>query len=240
MKDKKMKRCKICAHDTAAIFDRQFKMDYYLCPNCEFMFRDETQIPSPEREKAEYLTHQNTLGNEGYVNMLREFIHKTVTPFQPEPTGGGKRNALDFGSGPGDCVLAHLLREENGYDVDIYDVYFAPGKIYMGKSYDLITCTEVPEHLNDPPATLRLLKKHLKPGGILALTTLFHPIAEDNPAGEEQFQDWWYRRDITHTCFYRPKTFRFIAGLLEMKVLMMDGRNCISLQKQPGERKNQG
>jgi len=227
----KKKICKICSHEVRTVFDRQFKVDYYFCPHCEFLFMDETAMVSPEREKAEYSTHQNTLDNEGYVNRFREFLKKAVIPFQTNPGPGGKRTALDFGSGPGDCVMAHVLREERGYDVDIYDVYFAPEKVYTDNTYDLITCTEVLEHLKDPMETLRLLKRHLKPNGILALMTLFHPITENNPEGEEMFQQWWYRRDITHIGFFRPKTFRFIAHLLEMKLLMMDEWNAVTFQK---------
>lgn len=228
--------CKICSHGVGTVVDGQFRINYYYCPHCEFLFLDEAEIVSTEKEKAEYSTHQNTLDNKGYVNMFRDFIEKAVTPFQTNPGPGGTLTpltALDFGSGPGDCVLAHVLREENGYDVDIYDIYFAPEKVYTDKTYDLITCTEVLEHLKDPVETLRLLKEHLKPGGILALMTLFHPISEDNPEGEEMFRRWWYRRDITHIGFFRPKTLRFIAHLLEMKPLMMDERNTVSLKIEP-------
>lgn len=222
--------CKICSNDVRTIVDRQFKINYYSCSNCEFLFMDEAAIVPEEREKAEYSTHQNTLDNEGYVNRFREFFRKTVTPFQTNPAESGKLTALDFGSGPGDCVMAHVLREEKGYDVDIYDVYFAPEKVFTGKTYDLITCTEVLEHLKDPMETLRLLKRHLKPNGILALMTLFHPITKDNPKGEDVFQKWWYRRDITHIGFFSPKTFRFIAHLLGMKPLIMDEWNAVALQ----------
>lgn len=145
----------------------------------------------------------------------------------PVKSGRGK-TALDYGSGPGDCVLAHVMREESGFSTDIYDVYFSPEKVFEGKQYDLITCTEVLEHLTQPLEVLGLLKQHLKPRGILALMTLFHPVGEDNPGGEEQFQDWWYRRDITHICYYRPRTFHEIGERLGMKLLTMDERNTLS------------
>lgn len=223
-------KCKICGHGVKAVYDRQFKKNYYLCNHCRFLFMDESKIPTAEREKAEYLTHQNTLDNDGYVNMLRTFTRKAIIPFQKKPDRGGTLKALDFGSGPGDCVLSHILREELGYDVDIYDVFFSPGKVYTDKTYDLITCTEVSEHLQNPLDTLTLLKNLLKPGGILALTTLFHPIDKENPGGEEMFQQWWYRRDVTHIGFFRPETFRFIARLLEMEILVMDERNTVSMR----------
>jgi 2-polyprenyl-3-methyl-5-hydroxy-6-metoxy-1,4-benzoquinol methylase len=189
---------------------------------------DESKILSSEKEKTEYLTHNNSLENKGYVDMFREFIKRTITPYLDIKN---KKKALDFGSGPGpDCVLAHLLKEE-GFEVDIYDAYFAPAKVYIDKTYDLITCTEVLEHLKEPLETLKLLKKHLKLNSILALMTLFHPIKGENLDGEEQFQQWWYRRDVTHASFFRPKTFQTIANLLGMSLLKIDQRNTISLQK---------
>ena len=144
-------------------------------------------------EKRLYCNHNNSFANEGYVRMFRKFIDDFI-----EPYSGEMKTALDFGSGPGP-VLATLLRE-HGMDVDIYDVYFSPEKSYENKTYDLITCTEVLEHLKDPLPTLRLLVDHLNSQGILAVTTMFHP-----GVGEE-FQNWWYRRDRTHICFYTNRT----------------------------------
>jgi 2-polyprenyl-3-methyl-5-hydroxy-6-metoxy-1,4-benzoquinol methylase len=186
---------------------------------------DDARVLTPEKEKEEYLTHQNSLENEGYVNMFRKFLDKTVTPFQKKQENKDKLKALDYGSGPGDCVLAHILRQEKDYHVDIYDVYFAPVKVFTNKTYDLVTCTEVIEHLQNPVETLKLLKTLLKPYGILALMTLFHPIGENSKEGEAGFLKWWYRHDWTHISFFRPKTFTYIAHLLDMNLLVLEDRN---------------
>ncbi|MCP4220341.1 MAG: class I SAM-dependent methyltransferase [bacterium] len=227
-------RCKICSHDVRTIYDRQFKTDYYLCPNCEFLFIEDARLPSPEKEKAEYLSHNNTIDSPGYADMFRKFIAKAVTPFLPDLPPEEIR-VLDFGSGPGDCVLSILLKEI-GLDVDVYDVYFSPGKTYQGKQYHLVTCTEVVEHLGDPMAVFRLFSDLLLPGGTLALTTLFHPIAEEVPGGEEKFRDWWYRRDITHISFYRPNTLAFIAKLIGFRLTTADDRNMAVLSSLPNSR----
>ena len=165
---------------------------------------DEKKIVLPEKEKQEYLHHNNTPENEGYVAMFKDFIEKCIDPYQDKI-----KAALDFGCGPGP-VLAGLLKEK-GFEVDIYDKYFAPEKIFENKKYDLITSTEVLEHLADPLETLKTLKNHLNKNGILAIMTLFHPN------NEEGFKKWWYRRDSTHISFYRPKTFEILAKMLEMK-----------------------
>jgi len=228
-----MSPCKICNHAVRNVFDGQFKINYYFCPHCEFLFLDEAHVLPAEREKAEYLTHNNTLENKGYVDMFLNLVRKAVSPFQSSMAQGVSLSALDFGSGPGDCVLAHVLKKEFGYRVDPYDIYFSPAKIYEGKQYHLITCTEVIEHLKKPLEILKILKNHLKPGGILLITTLFHPIKGFLPGGElegeEVFQKWWYRRDVTHICFFRPKTFQYLAAMLGMDILFCTQPNTITL-----------
>ncbi|MEA3493866.1 MAG: class I SAM-dependent methyltransferase [Candidatus Margulisiibacteriota bacterium] len=208
--------CKICSNTTAIIYDGQYDQNYYYCNNCDFIFLDENKILSPDQEKKEYSFHQNNFENEGYVNMFREFIDKAINPHKAKI-----KTALDFGSGPGP-VLAELLRKE-GFKTDVYDKYFAPEKVYLDKKYDLITATEVFEHLKDPLETLKLLKSLLNKDGIIAITTLFHPN------NDEEFKKWWYRRDSTHIAFYTPKTIERIARLVGMKVLMADEKNTITL-----------
>lgn len=222
--------CKICSRDVRTIYDRQFDINYYYCHNCGFLFTDEKKILLPEQERNRYQCHTNTLADTGYVDMLKTFIKKSISPFQEKT-----KTALDFGSGP-EAVLAILLKQM-GVVVDIYDKYFSPGPVYQEKTYDLITCTEVLEHLKDPLAVLNMLKNHLNPGGILAMMTLFHPVQWEGASptphelpGEAEFKDWWYRRDPTHISFFRPETFGYIANLLDMTILMTDNKNTISFK----------
>lgn len=221
--------CKICSNHVRAIYDEQFDVNYYYCSSCRFLFMDDEKILPPEQEQKRYLRHTNTLEDTGYVDMLKTFINKSITPFQQNI-----KTALDFGSGPGP-VLSQLLRGM-GYETDTYDIYFAPAKVYIGKTYDLVTCTEVLEHLKDPLETLRMLKDRLNPGGILSVMTLFHPVYDISSTPEQLpcekvFKDWWYRRDPTHISFFRPETFYHIARLLDITILMMDQKNTVSFRK---------
>ena len=210
-----MPPCKICASKTKTIFDQQFEQNYYHCPNCEFIFLDESKTISAEQEKEQYKFHKNTPDNQGYVKMFQDFIEQAIKPYKNQI-----KTALDFGSGPGP-VLASLLKHE-GFKVDIYDKHFAPEKVYQGKKYDLITATEVFEHLKDPLATLKLLQSLLNKNGLIAIMTLFHN------SKEEDFKKWWYRRDATHICFYTPKTFEVMAEKLGMEVLLTDDKRiCV-------------
>jgi SAM-dependent methyltransferase len=214
-----MPLCKICETETTTIYDEQFDQNYYSCPNCEFISLEEEKVLSKEEEHDEYLNHENSLENEGYVKMLEAFIEMAVTPFVKPPA-----KVLEFGSGPGP-VLAHLLKEHK-YDVDIYDPFFAPDRAYADKEYDLITSTEVVEHFQEPLESFARMTNSLKPGGILALMTQFHPNAE-----EEDFLDWYYKRERSHISFYTKRTLKILGELFLLEPIYCNERNVCVLRK---------
>jgi len=149
--------------------------------------------------------------------MLKGYIEKAISPYKDTIY-----KVLDFGCGESP-VLSSLLREE-GYEVDIYDKFFSAKKTYRRKTYDLITATEVIEHLPDPLSTFKLFRSLLNKDGIISIMTLFHP-QEDT-----QFIDWWYRRDRTHISFYSPVTVKYLADIFNMKLLICDNKNIFVLQ----------
>ena len=170
--------CKICCQYTRAIKDAKSDIQYYGCNFCDFIFVDDNHLFSAEEEISRYRQHDNDLENEGYVSMLNNFIIKSVSPYK-----ASIRTVLDFGCGESP-VLAGLLKEE-GFEVDVYDKFFSPKEIYRDKTYDLITATEVIEHLNNPLDTFKLFKSLLNKDGIISIMTLFHP------QDDTQFIDWW-------------------------------------------------
>lgn len=125
------------------------------------------------------------------------------------------QKVLDFGCGPGP-VLANML-EDLGKDVSCFDPYFFPNNGYLNEKYDLITVTEVFEHLSNPFATLSCLKTLLQKDGAIAIMTNFH---KDDL---EHFKSWWYKLDPTHIGFYTPKTFHLLAQRLSLHVKACDG-----------------
>jgi len=216
-------KCKLCASEnTESIRDLQFDVDYFHCLQCDLIFINPKKVVSVDEEKRQYDLHENTIECEGYVRMFRDFIaiirRECSWIFS---VSGNIKTALDFGSGPGP-VLAELLKQES-FQVDIYDPIYAPE--LSGKQYDLITSTEVFEHFKNPIDEIKLLKKHLKKGSILAIMTLFHPQSEAD------FLNWWYRRDPTHISFYSPETFEFIAERFGFKIVFCDKKRIIILKK---------
>ncbi|MBO8167902.1 MAG: class I SAM-dependent methyltransferase [Thermoanaerobacteraceae bacterium] len=207
--------CILCRYPAKVIKGTQ--KTYYHCSNCDLIFLDERFLVDSETEKSRYLEHDNTLENAGYVNMFNKFIANAVIPYT-----SGHRHVLDFGSGPGPVLK--VLLERQGFTVEIYDPYFAPRKFSGADKFDIITCTEVIEHIYTPRETWEFFCVHLKPGGLLAMMTLFHRYPE-------QFQNWWYKEDITHVAFYSKRTFSWITEHYPLKLFYIDSKNTLTLQR---------
>ncbi|MBU1145712.1 MAG: class I SAM-dependent methyltransferase [Firmicutes bacterium] len=209
--------CKICQCATIEIYHPILKGNYYYCKNCEFISKDEDNLISEAQELKIYNFHNNSLENLGYVTFLKEFVNHSVLPF-----ANGKK-VLDFGSGP-TPVLAHILKEDYDFEVEIYDLFFSPLKVYETQKYDVITSTEVIEHLQNPLIYFALFKSLLAKDGILSIMTLFHPNDED------KFIDWYYIRDHSHISFYTTKTIEFIAKKNGLKMIYTNNHRYITLQ----------
>jgi SAM-dependent methyltransferase len=191
---------------------------YYRCLSCGFVYLDDEFIVNKECEREQYNLHNNGFESLGYVKMFEDFIAKSIAPYDKSI-----KSVLEFGCGSGP-VLAELLRRK-GMNVDQYDLYFYPKKVYEDKIYDLITSTEVFEHLKEPLKILEMLVKHTKDNGYIVLMTKFPP------ADDKTFLDWWYIRDVTHISFFTAKSFEIMAEKLGLKVLKTIDENIVVFQK---------
>ncbi len=213
--------CVICGALTRTVIDAQLvkpkPVRYAVCDACGFIRKAPTTHPSPSAEKAVYDQHRNSFDSPGYVAMFERFIAKAVDPFITRGRG------LDFGSGPGPVL--HQLLERQGFSMRHYDPYYHPISDVFNDRYNLITATEVFEHLSDPKATFATLIERLMPGGILAVQTMFHP------ANDAAFLDWWYRRDATHIGFFTPTTFHHLAKHHPVRIAYHDTKNIVVIQK---------
>ena len=205
--------CPLCHSLTQEISDT--KVLLYHCPRCDLIYKDQLLHLSPDEERQRYEAHENDAQNEGYVRMFQEFIENAVTPFVD------KRAAiLDFGCGP-TPVLKELVQEQ-GFTVDAYDPYFAPRLAYK-TAYNLVTCTEVLEHVFNPLDVWGRLLSLLSSNGVLAVMTHFHP-------GKAEIANWWYTRDNTHVVFYSAQTFAWVARELNLSILYNDGKKTVTLR----------
>ncbi len=207
-------KCKICNTQTINFEDTALKKSFSRCPCCEFIFLDKKFHISLEDEKKQYNYHNNSFEDSGYVKMLENFLDYFWKETKP-------KTALDFGSGPGP-VLYEIMRQR-GVKTECYDKFYQTKKVYIDKRYDLITSTEVFEHLDNPKEVLKLLASHLSPNGVIAIMTLFHTNKQ------EDFLKWWYRRDPTHIGFFTPKSVEIMAEKYGLKVLKHDNKRIITL-----------
>ncbi|CAA6816578.1 MAG: Putative methyltransferase associated with DUF414 [uncultured Sulfurovum sp.] len=210
--------CKICGTAGTSIEDEKKGLTYHRCGSCGFVSLDDKYMVDEVKEKKQYDAHNNGFENEGYVQMFEDFIDLSITPYIST-----MNTALEFGSGPGP-VLSKLL-EDRGLEVDIYDLYYSPLKVYETKKYDLITSTEVFEHLQKPLEVLELLGEHTNDNGYIVLMTKFPP------KDDKVFLAWWYRRDPTHISFFTPKSFEIMAKKVGLKVLKTINENIVIFQK---------
>lgn len=199
------------------IEDTYLKQTAWRCNTCHAVFKAPTHHPSKDVEKARYDTHQNHRDNEGYVTFLTHFIDHAISPFITQ----GK--ALDFGCGPGP-VLGELL-DAKGFEVALYDPFYYPQTTVFDARYDLISTTEVLEHIFDPHHTFKQLAQSLKPHGILAIMTHFVPMED------EAYLTWWYRRDETHVVFYHEDSLKRLARQYGFEILYTDHQKMMTLRK---------
>lgn len=212
-------KCTLCNNSTFYLitfkndYKKLSKRIYFNCNECDLIFVPEQFHLSPTDEEKRYSLHNNTLSNEGYVNMFREKI-KLIQQYCP-----GISSVLDYGCGD-KPVLVELLKQE-AYDCDGYDLYFHPD--FPVRSYDLVISTEVFEHFRDIRNELMKIHSLLKQGGFLAVMTLLHGPVED-------FENWWYHSDPTHICFFSMKTFDWISKQFGFEIIYSNQKNFIILK----------
>ena len=213
-----MPKCKICQSNCDRIADIKHARSFYRCESCGFIYLDESHLIDTVQEQRHYEKHNNSFECSGYVEMFERFIQNAIVPYEKN-----LHTALEFGCGTGP-VLAELL-SRRGLEVDKYDLYFYPKKVYEGKVYDLITSTEVFEHLKNPLEIFELLAAHLAPQGYMALMTNFAPETD------EAFLKWWYIRDFTHISFFTPKSFEVMAEKAGLTMVKHMNNNVVIFQK---------
>lgn len=190
-----MNKCPLCHSEKTSFYCEGESREYYSCGDCEMVFVPEAFFVTSSVEKRKYEHHQNLPEDLVYQNYLKQIMN----PVLERITSGAM--GLDFGCGPGPALSQ--MFEASGYQTDIYDAYFAPHDEVFDKSYDFITACEVVEHFYKPQMELDRLFAMLRVGGVLAIKTQLAPA-------DGSFSQWFYKRDITHVCFFSEKSLRYL------------------------------
>ncbi len=106
------------------------------------------------------------------------------------PAGNGTRRALDLGC---DRSPYRASLEKRGYCVETLDLTMDGGADHMGtvertglsdEAFDLVLCTQVLEHCDDPFLGVREIRRILRPGGRLIVSVphvwFYHPHPADH------------------------------------------------------------
>lgn len=191
-----MSRCPLCHSEDSSLYSKHKTGEYRLCEICSLVFILPESYLNTEEEKARYDLHKNSPDDPNYRKFLSKVYEPVKEHIQSDAIG------LDFGSGPGPTLSK--MFEEAGHKINIYDLYYADNKDVLKQKYDFITSTEVVEHLYDPKTVIDTLVSMLKERGLLALLTQPYPE-------KEEFDNWYYKNDPTHVCFFSFDTMRWIA-----------------------------
>lgn len=210
-----MNHCILCQQSGVTEFHQNDLYTYLKCNNCDLVFAHPDERLHPDEEKKRYALHENDPDDPDY----RHFLNQIFSPLNEKIKPGSK--GLDYGSGPGPTL--HLMFEEAGHQMEIYDPFFARNRAKLHNRYDFITCTETAEHFYNPKEEFIKLWSLLKTGGYLGIMTHLRPE-------NKSFADWYYIREDTHVALYSEKTFQWLADKLKANCEIL-GDRVILLEK---------
>ena len=198
-----MKICTVCKNNKINFLLNIEGLDYWRCALCKATMLDPIQFISSNKEKKHYLKHNNEINDSRY----RTFLYNLIEPLKDKISIYDI--GLDYGCGYAPA-LADILKKD-GFNVDLYDLFFFKNENIFFRKFNFITCSEVVEHFFKPYEEFNKIDNLLATNSWLAIMTSF--MTEDY-----LFEDWHYRRDPTHVVFYKKITFKIIANQRDWKI----------------------
>ncbi len=208
--------CRVCQAQSQP-FETSYGRLWYRCPECNFLQRELDRDLYEDLHEGEGLTAGTGVGGGGYREyFLSKLLHDEL----------GLSTILLYGTG--NTPTFFQLMEE-GFDVWGCDLsrdltqlrnhachgerYFHPDDLPESAQYDLIVAVEVFEHFAAPMRSLRLLERHLSPGGVITGTTDFY---DGGPIG-----DHVYLKPRLHVAYWSESGLRAAGqqvGLPELQL----------------------
>lgn len=191
---------------------------YYRCQDCQTIFKDPSWFPSKAQEKELYDTHQNDSSDERYILHLRKlFDPLLVCLSESHQISRSKVAVLDYGCGP-ERALPQVIKATRPSMLEdmvctSFDPLYFPGHLPRNH-FSAVFCCEVAEHFHHPYENFYKMVSCLKSHGFLAVMTQSPPL---DPVA---FVKWYYHRDPSHVVFYSSQSFKSIAHLFGLRLMM--------------------
>lgn len=211
--------CPLCEKKDTNIHYEDLNRAYWHCGYCALIFVPSQYHLNPFEEKAIYDQHENNPDDSGY----RAFLNKLVSPMNRHLKSHhfpANAKGLDFGSGPGPTLS--LMFSELGYEMNIFDIYYANKPEVLKRSYDFISSTEVWEHLSKPKEIINDLFCLTKERFILGIMTKRIP--------QTSFERWHYIKDPTHITFFADQTLEYIASKYDCELQLPESDTAIFIK----------
>lgn len=148
------------------------------CPNCGVVFGNQRMLGlTPQQLRKEYEQlyasgYENTDPSHGELDLFR------IVGTKP------KGVYLNWGAGDVSCTV--MKARNKGIALWEYDPYVADKRPFLIKDpthlaeYDAIVSNNLIEHLQDPVAALTEMRRHLKPGGVMAHRTACYDYVHED------------------------------------------------------------
>lgn len=193
------------------------------CTTCGFRYADPLPTADLLRLYTDLVDEDYSQGSEGRIRPFHNIIRKCL---EMSP---GAQTLLDIGASTGLLCIAAQDRglQATGVEPSEWAAKVArkqfnlnvllgtfPHPQLKGQQFDIITLTDVIEHLSEPISLLKEAAEALNPGGLLVITT---PLA-NSIAARIMGHRWWHYR-VAHVCFFSRST---MAMALEQAGLVIE------------------
>jgi len=197
------------------------------CPHCSLVWL--THPPRPEKMGEHYTDAYHRLISGAGANSVHRWRDRRAALIRHKQGG----SILDLGCSSGAFLQylkgepwklygiemsadsAKVAEEKSGAQVFVGDILDAP---FPAKSFDLITCFDVLEHVYEPRQVMARVREWLKPGGI------FYVLVPNIDSAEARvFGSYWCGLELPrHLFHYSPASLRYLAssvGLQEISLV---------------------